>query len=91
MKISKQYIIHGKVQGVGFRYYVRSISIKMGVYGWVRNKFDGTVEVMAIMREDQIKNYEKKLEIGNGYSNVDYIEKNEIKLNKEYLSFEIVY
>jgi len=40
-------LIHGHVQGVGFRYFVYDRAQALGVVGWVRNTFDGNVEVVA--------------------------------------------
>jgi acylphosphatase len=40
-------IIHGRVQGVGFRAFVIENGIALGVKGWARNRWDGTVEVVA--------------------------------------------
>jgi acylphosphatase len=41
-------IVHGRVQGVGFRYFVKTKAEVLGIKGWVRNLPDETVEVMAI-------------------------------------------
>jgi acylphosphatase len=47
MKVTKHLIVHGRVQGVGFREYLRREAERMGVTGWVRNRHDGTVEAMV--------------------------------------------
>ncbi len=39
--------VEGRVQGVGFRYFVMENAIKLDLTGWVRNRWDGTVEVIA--------------------------------------------
>ena len=39
-------IVHGYVQGVGFRFAVERAARSRGVAGWVRNRFDGTVEAV---------------------------------------------
>lgn len=40
-------IIKGQVQGVSFRHFTRQEAIRLGVTGWVRNRLDGSVEVIA--------------------------------------------
>jgi len=46
VKVTKHAIVHGRVQGVGFRAYLRREAERLGVTGWVRNRLDGTVEAM---------------------------------------------
>lgn len=40
-------VIEGDVQGVGFRAFVQSEAVHLGLRGWVRNRWDGSVEVLA--------------------------------------------
>ena len=42
----RRVIVHGRVQGVGFRYAVQRTAATRGVAGWVRNRPDGTVEAV---------------------------------------------
>jgi len=39
--------VEGRVQGVGFRYFVEERAIALKISGWVRNRWDGTVEVVG--------------------------------------------
>lgn len=40
-------VVHGRVQGVNYRYYTRQRATGLGLTGYVRNQWDGTVEVVA--------------------------------------------
>src|SRR5205823_3868625 len=44
---SRRYRVLGRVQGVGFRHFVFGRASALGLTGWVRNRADGTVEVLA--------------------------------------------
>ena len=42
--IRRHVVVHGQVQGIGFRFSARVEAQRLGVYGWVRNRSDGAVE-----------------------------------------------
>jgi acylphosphatase len=44
--VRKRVVVHGRVQGVGFRYTVERAARSRGVAGWIRNRSDGTVEAV---------------------------------------------
>lgn len=48
-------LVHGYVQGVGYRRFVRHIAHKLGLVGWVRNLPDGTVEAEVGGQEDRLR------------------------------------
>ncbi|MFB5663154.1 acylphosphatase [Alteribacillus sp. HJP-4] len=71
----KQHIIvHGTVQGVGFRHFVQTEAEKHGVNGWVRNKSDGTVEVKAESDEQTMGGFLDSVAGGNNFSKVDHLD-----------------
>jgi acylphosphatase len=54
VKVTKHAVVHGRVQGVGFREYLRREAERLGVTGWVRNRRDGTVEAMVHGSPDDV-------------------------------------
>jgi len=44
---ARRFVVHGRVQGVSFRWHTEQVAAKLGLRGWVRNRPDGTVEVHA--------------------------------------------
>ena len=44
---ARRYLISGRVQGVGFRFFAESAAMREGLHGWVRNLPDGRVEIAA--------------------------------------------
>ena len=65
--------ISGKVQGVGFRYFVQQKANEMGITGWVKNSVDGGVTIIAQGIEGELKTFIDYLYIGPARSRVDKI------------------
>jgi acylphosphatase len=66
--------VHGRVQGVGFRYYTRTNAQRLGVYGWVRNRGDGAVEIWAEGTEDRLRSFIGKIRQGPTHSDVERVD-----------------
>jgi len=64
-------LISGRVQGVGFRYFVKQSVGEKPITGWVRNLFDGRVEVLAEGGKEDLNYLLRKLNEGPG---VGYVE-----------------
>ena len=69
----KRYRVTGRVQGVGFRYFVYREALALGVNGWVRNMADGTVEALVEASEDHAK-FRRRLEEGPRLSRVTAVD-----------------
>ncbi|MEN8241044.1 MAG: acylphosphatase [Chloroflexota bacterium] len=62
--------VQGRVQGVGFRYYVLECANRLALNGWVRNRFNGDVEVVAEGPQIKLDTLAEALERGSRSSNV---------------------
>ena len=72
--MTRRYIVSGRVQGVGFRWFVEREARAIGVGGWVRNTDGGTVEVLASGTEDQLARLRKALKEGPRAARVDEVQ-----------------
>ena len=88
MKASK-YIISGRVQGVGFRWFTKKRADEIGVRGYVRNLADGKVEVLAVAEANQLAAFLAILKAGPSYSAVTAVQQSEVTIATDYSAFEI--
>ena len=72
--ISKAFIVNGRVQGVGFRYFVLREAQALGLSGWVRNLPDGRVEILAHGELDIVNALEGRLWEGPPHARVSAVE-----------------
>ena len=66
--------VHGRVQGVGFRHFVRQEALALGLAGWVRNDPDGTVSGEAGGPGPVLEAFRECLEQGNTFSRVSRLD-----------------
>jgi acylphosphatase len=81
--------VHGRVQGVGFRYQTRMQARRLGLVGWVRNAMDGSVEVLISGPKDAREQMVGWLEEGPAGARVQKVDTSEQPVNEQYDSFEI--
>jgi len=77
MKKAFLYRIKGRVQGVGFRFFVYKKAELLGIKGYVKNLLNGDVEVWGEGNENQLKEFEKFLKKGPTFARVVEILKEE--------------
>ena len=73
-KSARRYLIRGRVQGVGFRYFVELAAHELGITGWVRNLDDGRVEVYAVGGKSQLDDLDGRLWRGPRWADVRGVE-----------------
>jgi acylphosphatase len=75
---ARRFVVRGRVQGVGFRWFVEREAHVLGVSGWVRNNADGSVEVLAQGTRDQLLGLRSRLRQGPRAARVDDVEESEV-------------
>ena len=88
MKAAKLYLVEGRVQGVGFRFFVERVAAELGLKGYVRNRADGRVEVYAAGEEETLAQLRERLEAGPRASRVDRLQEQAVSF-KQYKKFSI--
>ena len=76
---ARRFLVRGRVQGVGFRWFVEREAHVLGIAGWVRNNVDGSVEVLAMGSREQLVGLRSRLREGPRAARVDDVEEAEAK------------
>ena len=85
----RRYLVKGRVQGVGFRWFVEYEARRIGVGGWVRNREDGAVEVLASGTDAQLGSLYDRLREGPRAARIDRVEVDEAAPFSGYQKFQI--
>jgi acylphosphatase len=86
--IAKRYFVRGRVQGVGFRYFVERAAHELTLTGYARNLDDGRVEVYAVGRVEQLSELAGRLWKGPRFADVRGVEEQDAAV-QQYGAFSI--
>ncbi len=84
-------IVEGRVQGVCFRDSTRRKALELGVHGWVKNRIDRSVEVLAEGQEDNLLKLVEWCHRGPPYAEVRRVKETREEYKGEFDSFDIVF
>ena len=85
---ARQYFVRGRVQGVGFRYFVERVAVELALTGYTRNLDDGRVEVYAAGSPAKLAELSQRLWQGPRFADVRGVEEQDAAV-RHYTSFRI--
>jgi acylphosphatase len=89
MRVGRRFLISGRVQGVGYRWFAKDVADREGVTGWVRNLPDGRVEALAEGEAEAVTRMERALRSGPRGARVDEVYVDGEDPTGRYLDFSI--
>lgn len=81
--------IHGKVQGVGFRFFATRVARRLGLKGWIQNLRDGAVEAYVEGEDKAIDEWLEELREGPRYAEVSRIDQEKRDFTGQYGDFDV--
>ena len=78
--IARHYILKGQVQGVGFRYFTYKVGHELGIKGWVRNLWNGDVEIHAEGNDEALQQFLDRIKAGPHYAVVENVRVDEVEM-----------
>jgi len=72
--VARVFVVRGRVQNVGYRFFAEAMARHEGLNGWVRNRPDGAVEVRAEGDLEAVMRFEAKLRVGPSMARVEDIQ-----------------
>ena len=88
-KQARKYVIIGRVQGVGFRFFTENWANRLGLSGYVKNCADGTVEAYAVGDAVALEEFKIRLAEGPRSARVDQIQEFEEQVQGSYRRFVV--
>ncbi|HVT03999.1 MAG TPA: acylphosphatase [Thermoanaerobaculia bacterium] len=89
MKEQRMIRIHGKVQGVGFRFFATRIARRLGLNGWIQNNRDSSVEALVEGESTAIDEWLEELREGPRYAEVTKIDQDRKEFSGKLAEFDV--
>jgi acylphosphatase len=89
MRLGRLYLVSGRVQGVGFRFFVLRHAGLEGLHGWVRNLPDGRVEIRAEGEREALERFERHIAQGPPRSRIEAFESTDVGATGHETGFSI--
>ena len=89
LTLARRFLVRGRVQGVGFRWFVEREAAILEIAGWVRNNYDGCVEVLAQGTREQLAGLHSRLREGPRAARVDAVDVSDAEPVPGLTSFQI--
>jgi acylphosphatase len=89
MRVARRFVVSGRVQGVGFRYFALDAARREGLHGYVTNQDDGTVEAVAEGEAESVDRFERALRRGPSKARVEAVRVDDAEPSALNQGFEI--
>jgi len=90
MKKCVHIFVSGLVQGVYFRAYTENRAMDLNLTGWVRNRRDGRVEIMAEGSEPRLNEFIDWCSVGSPHSRVEHVDSSWVQCEQYFNSFDVI-
>ena len=87
--MGRRYIVKGRVQRVGFRFFVEDAAQREGIRGYVRNQHDGSVEIVAEGDVEALQRFEMAVRRGPSGARVDDVDTIEVEPSSRFAGFRV--
>ncbi len=88
-KTARKYVVIGRVQGVGFRFFTENHANQLGLSGYVKNCADGSVEAYAVGDAAALEEFKARLAVGPRSACVKQVKEFEVQVQAGYRRFVI--
>ncbi len=84
-------ILSGRVQDIGYRYFVRSKAQLFNINGWIKNMSSGEVVIIAEGKDEALNQFKKICKEGPLFANIDTFEEEDLEFRNEFDDFKVIF